>query len=157
MKVSKNSWHYKLATSCNTVVAYRLTCEYPVSLCQYFWSVVGGTCLWTVMGLIGLLCAWGLLTPFATFFVAITGDDYGIGFLKMSAEVGSIILPILWMVIPMMVGCGMWREGDIELCPKWMKINIRPRVKKDKQPSLIVEWVKAKKAKVCPLVEVSDE
>ena len=157
MKVSKKSWHYKLATSINTDVSFDLRYDSPVSLCQYLWAVVGAGFVWLVMGLIGLLCTWGLLTPLAAFFVAITGDDFGIRFLKMSAEAGPIILLLLWMIVPVWVGTILWSSGEIDFFPKWMKLNIRPRAKKEKQPSLVVEWVKAKKAKVCPLVEVIDE
>lgn len=157
MKVSKKSWHYKLATSISTDVSYYLCYDIPVSLCQYFWAVVGAGVVWLVMGLIGLLCTWGLLTPLATFFVAITGDDYGIRFLRVSSEAGIAILPIFWMLVPTLIGCTMWREGDMDFCPKWMKLNLHPRPKKEKQPSVFAEYIKAKKAKVCPLVEVSDD
>lgn len=157
MKVSKNSWHYKLATSVNTDVSFHLKHDYPVSLCQYFWSVVGAGVGWFIMGWFALFLSWAFLTPLATFFVAFAGTDLGSNFLSVSADIGWVVIPVFWMAVPILIGAGEWQNGRIKFAPKWMKLNITRSPKKENKPSLIVEWVKAKKAKVCPLVEVSDE
>lgn len=157
MKVTKKSWHYKLATSVNTDVSYQLKHDYPVSLCQYFWSVVVAGVGWFIMGWFALFLSWAFLTPLATFFVAFTGTDLGISFLAFSSKLGLGIFPLFWVLIPLIVGAVEWLNGNIKFAPDWMKLNIQRSPNKEKKPSLIVEWVKAKKAKVCPLVEVSDE
>lgn len=47
-------------------------------------------------------------------------------------------------------------RGEIYVFPSWMKVKFNNKPKKDKQPNILLEYIKAKKQKICPLIELED-
>ena len=160
MKISKNSWHYKLLDFFKFDVIYDLRLGINVSLCRYFWNVVVG--LMAVGGCVVLGSAAVFLIGALTFLAVIapisylTQSYFGFGWDYASTH-GVSMIWIMWVVLPLAVGITGAFKGELKVFPSWMKVNNKPRIKKAKKPNIFMEYLKAKKAKVCPLVEVSDE
>lgn len=159
MKIDKNSWHFKLLDYFDCNITYKLSRGYNVTLCQYFWNVVGALIRGFALGFaflfIGLFsCAaiWAvILMPINYLFISY----FGVEVFEDNGYFGLGMLVVFWMVIPTIVGCGDYVDGRMKLFPKWMKlssVNTKPRA--EKKPSLIVEYLKAKKSKICPLIEL---
>ncbi len=45
-------------------------------------------------------------------------------------------------------------NGEDNIHPWWVRANKEPKPKKHREPNIFIEWVKAKKNRVCPLIEV---
>jgi len=136
VKLSMDSWHYRL---CRQVFTYPSR-----NLCIYFWQV-----------------PISAITMCACFFVAV-------GMLLMGA--GTLLLPVLPYLIPTPYGLTI-AMGVLSLVvwamafdtinkvyrhKSWnvtlFKIQSR-RVPKPKKQILLLSYIKAKKAKVCPIIE----
>jgi hypothetical protein len=157
MKISKNSWHYKLNKLAQTAACYDLS--YGMSLCQYFWYTV-----FAVLKIIGTV-AVGLFMLFAVSFIfyvfvltpinSLSYLLFDLGF-DTDIEVGIIIL-IAELVLITLAGLLAAARGEIDVFPKWFKFKTnKPKQDKESKPNLIFEYIKAKKAKVCPLVKLED-
>lgn len=61
MRISRKSWHYKMAD---------MLCEYGPSnsLCIYFWQVLGSLFLWVSLAVFALCILWFLVSPIRMFF-----------------------------------------------------------------------------------------
>lgn len=155
MKVSRNSWHYRLyryffnlwSVSFNDDpwegIKYALrirkshyTNPRPTSLCSYFWSVVGVT----------------LLVPVWLLFLLIIG-------------LAIVLFAVLaaWWLLPVLKIKEKNREeierlenelyaGEISWDEYWR----RKRQLETKTPNLFLSFLKAKKDKVCPLIKLVD-
>jgi len=44
--------------------------------------------------------------------------------------------------------------GGEDVRPWWVRISKEPKPKKHRESNIFIEWVKAKKQRVCPLIEV---
>ncbi len=114
MKVKRNTWHYKFYRFISDGRPGRTT-----NLCAYFWKIVFGLSIATVLGAIALALI-GLV---------------GYAFYEFTAIAFTVLLGAV-------VGFGF-----IFLCTR---LN---NAYQDSQPGLVRLYLKAKKDKVCPLVE----
>jgi len=131
MKISPKSWHYNL-------VQLFFTGNMPRTLCSYFWTFL--LCLF-----FGLLLATFALGLVAGAIYVLVAPWILIGEAKNREE--YILIGIMFFM-----GYGFPVIGFIinyiESRPK----NYRP----SKGPSLLSQWLKAKKEKVCPIIEYKD-
>lgn len=137
---SKQSWHYRLY--------FKVYGKYPpTSICPYFWKLI-----WAIIFHCFLM--WAAIAFFVTgMFVA------SLGILSMPAIGTSIFigdgsantlwgLPLYhWKVIIFDVLCWSSLLGFIYLI-SLCKIK--------KESSLVIEWVKAKKQRICPLIKFKE-
>lgn len=165
MIVSKNSWHFKLNKNWGGHdIRYTLSKGNKISLCEYFWETVKsfvGLFAATIfmLGLCGAVL-YGLLAPFVLLFSSFTGiwweipDYYEIGAIVM---IFTIILVPIFAVLATLF-------GPMKVFPKWFPVDkwLGQVIDKSKEHTpekvnIIVEWIKAKKSKVCPIIEFKGE
>ena len=158
MKVNKSSWHYKLMDYFNFKIIRDLSYGENVTLCRYFWNVVGSLLLLLVAtaAVIGgtgfLLCvAFILLSPLSY----LTQAYFGFGWDAMS-KMGVAGIWFMWVLLPLLIGLVEAFKGNMKVFPSWMKIKLTPPAASSK-PNILVEYVKAKKNKFCPLIELDKE
>jgi hypothetical protein len=134
MKINKNSIHYKIASLvCSPKIV-------PNSLCLYFWKVVLG--LVVILGGIVVVCL--VLFLISTVLLQFFFED-----LEVHALTGGFILVMLLGAI--LSDIRTKRKIEEEYL---RQENMLPTTKED---NLLVAWIKAKKAKVCPQLEFYDE
>ena len=135
MNISKNSLWYSLAHvgSGNNEVSN--------SLCVFFWQVVQGILVVTFVAVMIVTIGLFLLYPALQFLI---GYDIVIAALSF----------IVWLVV-----AGSVRNIVLQdkMGPDWLRKEIHGKVKIDKQPSVIVEFIKAKKNKFCPKLTFIDK
>lgn len=151
MIISKNSWHYKLLT--DKMFGFFNPVFYDMdisrSLCIYFWQVILVIALRILLAIIVIsplhvLLAFGLDGHVVTgsgildifFFINFLTGLIVSGLLGLSIVLGSLKL-IYWKIE--------------EYLPEKKK-----QEKKPKQPNILVEYIKAKKEKVCPMIEFKE-
>ncbi len=143
MEISRKSWHYKRANSFNFVPSK--------SLCLYFWQVVWGVVFWWIL----------LPVSVVIFTVALFGC--------LPLAVGTFLIDVF---------------GYVETGPKWVKalwgfgagylffltfftlmgafayyrkVKSRKDSTTKKEDNLFIAYIKAKKRKICPLIEFTYE
>jgi hypothetical protein len=156
MNINKNSWHFKLLDYFDHNVIWHLQRGNNVSLCNYFWNVIGallrvltiigGGAVVTVVIGINLYAFFGALMYL---LLPLTGPlfDYKL------YEVGFAVL-IFALGITSVAGICATIGGDMKVVPNYLK---RTTTEDDKPPSLFLSWLKAKKDKVCPLVKLEEK
>lgn len=157
MIINENSWHYKIYSAFNS------TWNRPKTLCAYFWKTFFPVLAVSIVGFATLAGA------------AIIGQEILIKFFVFSS---------LWTLVPASIGIGILALSVMVLIavgavigPSWLldKYNDRKlnkeiefivqneeRIKNGLEPiqpkkSVIVEFLKARKAKVCPVIEYKAE
>lgn len=154
MKLSVRSWHYRLLNY--------MWGESPSNLCKYFWALVGtiGTIWFTfpIKQLIKYILEHQIKLPsVADGYKQAT--EYILIFLGFMGYITLVIIqPFLILAVTGGVGAligivfciGLLVVWIQELLPKKKKKMMKPKLK---QPNLIMEFVKAKKSKVCPILE----
>lgn len=159
MKVNKNSWHYKLMNYFNFDIIVDLRYGSNVTLCRYFWNVIGS--IIALLGAITLgICATALASLVLMAFVIapisyLTQSYLGFGW-DTASEIGVVMIWICWVVLPFFVGLEDAIKGNMKVFPNWMKIKL-PEPAPETKPNILVEYVKARKNKFCPLVELDKE
>lgn len=148
MKLSKNSWHYKL----NKHVSNNYYIP-PKSLCLYFWQTVGKMLALVVA--LGGVCLIGLGFLSIILFLQ-TGITGWVIWPEIIFELGAVLTAVI-LFLSMMGGVIATTEGHMKVFPEWMKITrFKKHEQVEKKPSLVVEYIKAKKEKVCPYIEWED-
>ena len=136
MKIKQSSWHYRLLEAFS---------RYPSrSLCGYFWQVVSTLLLYVpvtilfIGALVGIL-GFMFLMPIFSFF----------GIFDISS--GGYIGLLLWAFV---LFAYLEEKYSVitNLHEKWEDRSIRKEYK-EKDPNIFFEWLKAKKSKVCPMLE----
>lgn len=139
MTISKNSWHYRLYRFITNIPkgpeylnpfgkAERFDTAVPSSLCPYAWSIF--------LGLLGFIFIGIVIVP-----------------------IGALIVGSVW-IAENTVGWfrrfdkWAWRKAHAAL-PHWEHTR-KPKPERRDKPSLIGAFVKAKKQKVCPMIELVD-
>ncbi len=157
MKISKNSWHYKMLKQ----GAFGCFNHYKPSnsLCLYFWQVafqIGALFLWLpLMGFLFVsVFAVGPLLLVATWFLA--------GELLTSHEAMMQILPEMLapLIAAGVIGLILYAAAIVAFSCAGLSIlskKIRANQVVDSKPSLVIEYVKAKKQKICPILEFTDD
>lgn len=133
--IKKTSWHYRMiAATCDSGYPPRSLCGYSSALVfTLFWALIA---ICGALALLGLLVGGPIQLWLGVFGVMeLTHDEFAFGFIGQG----------IWVL----VGLG-WL---ITRFNKWMY----SREPKTKQPSLIKAYIKAKKEKVCPVIEFVDE
>lgn len=143
MKISVNSWHYRTANKFDWQVSN--------SLCVYFWQVVWGMIFWwivipVILTIVGLTVF--LFFPFCVgklildlFDYTITGGSWVLSFKFIG--VGYLVLSILFALL----------AGHT--C--FVELRRRSQAQKSKkEDSLFVAYIKAKKRKICPIIDFKE-
>lgn len=152
---SKNSWHYKF----NKFFKYKdapfidnTDCK---SICPYFWGTVWNLA-WVV---IFSSLVWVILT------LAGGGVVKQLGILTSLVE-NPYQLFWLWLLgaIPVVIVVGTLFSAV--LCVSYSYTFIKDKTSKvfsknneesyNTEPNILIEWVKAKKAKICPMIEFKE-
>lgn len=157
MVIDKNSWHYKLLHFVKFDVAVDLKNGYNISLCQYFWSLIGALTLGVLVGTVLIFLTY-MLINFILFIV--TGlMDIPLSFVSLNAALA--VLGVVVFIVPAF--CIFCRELlGLNWFPDYMKFNtpINDKLKSikfPKTPSVFKEMYKAHKSKFCPMLELQEE
>lgn len=163
MNISKNSWHYKFLS--------RHKKEIPKSLCPYFWSLVFNLSFWVMVGL-GI---FGLLLGFLHFFLefyyyyqhtfnlsldVILGFIWGVIKFTLVICVMSLAFVAICFALAIMIGIVIM---PFSLASPWFKktcfrlLDKLPSKPNNMNPNLLFEFLKAKKDKVCPILNFVDD
>ena len=129
MKVSTNSWHYRLHKF--------LQNEIPKSLCAYFWNLVFSVLHITVafIGVCFFLTCIGVLILWYPFEIS--------GY--------KLIHPVLEVIVAFITGLG------ASALVGYTVYMTKRKISDDTTPDgVIMAYFKAKKAKVCPIIEIVD-
>jgi hypothetical protein len=165
MKISEQAWHVKA-----NWISFRWEPNkyYPISLCPYFWMTVAACILMPFILLLRpvyvrwartppwseakkeKVAKYGLIANFAViggswiWFAVVYALAHGLWMLLRWAEVGAVLLGLIGAVIVLV----------FEMYDLYSTYHVeKERPPKPKQPSIVVAWVKAKKSKVCPIIE----
>ena len=168
MKISKDSWHYRLndwVKGDSDTMWYLRNNTRPVSLCWYFWFTVFSCLIAGIGGLFyitgaisAVFLVWALLlNPMISLFALLTGYGYGMAQIEhmyFGLSLGSLLAIVAGLLV--------WNEGGIKFAPDWMvnlfQRNPKPQPEpKEPEPSLIWEFIKAKKQKICPVIELKKD
>lgn len=166
MKISKTSWHYwlnnKLRDDSHTM--YNLKRGYPVSLCWYFWFTIvtiiqalAGAIMLATFGTGLVYLSWvSVINPVVSMFALFTGYGYELAYIE-----GLYIGIVLLCVITTWGGCYFYSQGEIKFAPEWLSKHFKRQRKvapvAHKEPSIFFKYIKAKKQKVCPLIELDEK
>ena len=146
----KDSWHYKLYRK-----FYGNWNDMPSSICPYFWKVV-----------------WAILFKYILFPIIIIPAIVAL----VIGSLGAIfVLP--WCLLNIIMGHGAaldlwgvdvyhWKALLVDIAAwlilvstmfvyYWLKFKRKLSSTKE-NPSIIVEWVKAKKSRICPMIEFKE-
>lgn len=164
MNINKSSWHFKLLDKMDFRVARQLKYEDSnVTLCQYFWNVVGAILKglsigWIIAFLVlgSLFIASSIITGLVIFFGAnwLPVVEYR-GFMFANHGVGLLLSVLIGVSFIWQTAIDQVKAGLI--VPNWMKSSkqvVTP--KKEVKPNILFEYVKAKKNKFCPIVKLED-
>lgn len=144
MKVNMNSWHFRLVEGFLDGDASR-------SLCVYFWQVafrviflvVLGAALWSVFGLVAIAAATG------NGWISVTSPLWIKGCVAAFGAFVVLAMFALCIVVITLVMFGISKSilvvGD--LFSRWGDS------KEEQEPGVFVSYVKAKKEKICPIIE----
>ena len=150
-RFSQTSWHRRLY-----VWKYRRV-PFRISICRYFWSIV-----WAV-GTLPFAAGWRALGD--SWQERITLGGVG-GFLVV--VIGGLAYVVYlsghWWLILLTIGITLGTVGGvfgISTFIGWLWDRRKPRppkpskpkLEKVKKPSILVEYLKAKKSKVCPYIQ----
>lgn len=150
MKVSTSSWHYRLNVSQNGWVKTQAR----NSLCAYFW--------YTVFSLFKVVRG-----PLTAYFIL-----WAIGFglfsdtrFEPGPKMGLIAYPFGCIVAVILPGVVLYYlfQGT-----SWLGSKVRPRLRKllgrkenkpkvKKEPGLLSSYIKARKEKICPLIQFEEK
>lgn len=144
MKISTSSWHYKFLDE----GALSSHGALPTSLCPYFWTVVWRLFITFILSLfVGLLLTGAVVLPIHLLFLdmSLMRDT--------SLELFNVFGGISWVV-----GIGGFLSFAIPEAMDFVKDKVCDgKSKKDRKPSLLWEYLKAAKSKVCPIIEFTED
>ena len=142
MNISKNSWHYRTIRNMNR--------QPSRSLCMYFWQVVFCSLFLYIIGpavlIAGGICIAGLLPLVIGGLITHTPDSALFEWVSVvkcwSVGIGSIVVffAVGWFAVVLYN----FTRGKIS------------NYSVDKEPSVLVSYIQAKKQKVCPVIEFKD-
>ena len=146
MDINKKSWHYQFVDSVFKNVSR--------SLCVYFWQVVWSIIVNTTAAILSIgvfLCmsGMGLFLLSAPFF--------------STDPLTSILSFVLWAYLLFnmqgLLTDMLTRSNPDSVFLKEIKLFNKPEksLTKDKEPNIIIEYVKAKKEKICPNLNFVDK
>lgn len=143
MIINKNSWHYKVLTRKFIILGIW---EPSRSLCVYFWQVV----LKLTMCFLQVLLPLSPLVPITLFFIEWSNPPIIISILTLlGLSVGIVIL--LFGTVRALVFL-----AELVVFLKRKYLGNSTATIKPKEPSILLNYIKAKKEKVCPLLTFED-
>jgi hypothetical protein len=161
MKISKDSWHVKMHEKFGNTYPSEIS---GMSLCKYFWLTVWCfiKTLFLILGSIVVLVLLFIVTVVIPITFLITGITDN--FLQEFNYELAFAITMVEAIVVLMVGWEVYKQGAMKLYPSYLNFIFKRfssktkevRKTKYKEPSLVVEWIKAKKSKVCPMIEVVD-
>ena len=135
IEINTKSWHYRLIAWQNGKVVNR-------GLCAYVRKVITSM-IWLLIGVVG-----------------VTGIAIAVGYILVVSPVMiwlmkfGVIQAYEDVVVPGLIGHGIWLfivvSATISVYSRKLKIRNKD---KQKQQSVFIEYIKAKKKKVCPSIE----
>tara|TARA_B100001105_G_C22334864_1_gene418582 strand:- start:212 stop:673 length:462 start_codon:yes stop_codon:yes gene_type:complete len=149
---SKKSWHYKF----NEFFEYKdgpwLDARDCKSICTYFWSTVWNMA-WSVL-ILGILYILTLLVGAAALDGCLGVNVSELPLWYLYVWLVGIVTLVIVFTISFVTFFGVFTGYD-KLTDK-IKNRNSDENNVDKQPNIFVEWVKAKKSKVCPMIEFKE-
>jgi len=131
MKINTNSWHYRFAK--------RMHRTPSSNLCNYFWQVAGPILLISIFTIAWISLVVSLVVAFGF---------WGVVFRVLIGLAFTLVAVIIFAGIGLLAE-EVWERWD-EQRPKKPK---KTKSYKEKQPNIFFAWLKAKKDKVCPIIE----
>jgi len=159
MKISKSGWLYKFHRLFGSTVYLNLQQGYNVNLCEMFWSTVGLVCLATFL-LVGALS--GLFIAFSILWVFLVAPYTGWFINEIWAFVSLLLTISFTGVFGFLYGFKLILQsvkGEIPWLPTYISKYLPEKKYTSKvknKPNLLMEYIKAKKNKWCPLVELEE-
>lgn len=143
MKVNKNSWHYKLLTENFCFISGWEEWHISNSLCLYFWQVMFRLVSGLGLGLIATspLVFWG------TLLLGLHPSDL-VFFGRLLVGLGIFVTFALTAVGAL---------ASIVYAGEFIRDKLPRKEYKEKESNLFVEYIKAKKNKLCPIIEFVEE
>ena len=142
MKINKKSlwfqWHEIFETSSYK----RLERGDSVNLCIYFWQGVMYLVYIAVVLVTALVCTLCILAFLSGPYTGYWGPGE-------VSELGAILTYAL-LVVMCTTGAIAYYLDMMEVFPKWLKFG-------ESKPNTLVEYLKARKAKFCPMIELEDK
>jgi hypothetical protein len=150
MEISKKSWHYKLGNIFFDADAYGM------SLCKYFWLVIGACAIIAIICFASCLLFLLLMMPvwinfnfIYNIFIPNFQFHFAVSIICFSVWV-IVLLSIKWIIQTDYPEHKLNRV--ILKIPKIKTSNI-----KIKKPNIFIEYLKAKKRKICPILEFKND
>ena len=148
MEISRKSWHYRLASD-----VYNIPHQ---SLCIYFWQVVSAAFVRILH--IGFLMFMACFV-IGFFAVPITWGLGELGWIKpvVPGEVAAV--PIAIMSIAAAAALAIFLLNGIKYLIEEYQYKRKKKNRQKgvaKEPNLVVEYIRAKKQKVCPTLKFKD-
>ena len=137
MKVSRQSWHYRWLKF--------IRFEIPRNLCSYFWTMVWSFLFIPVAILTALAVVFLLTLPL---WAWLTNDA---ALQEIAMGIGIIEILLLTVNLFFIVR-DRKREEAYEL--RWKNRYLPQEPRKVGRGSILKAWLKARKAKVCPMIEI---
>lgn len=133
MEINEKSWHFRLVQF-TTYHSARNIREYGGTLCEYFWLVVYAIFSNTCKAVAVFFLAWLFIYQPVSYIWA--PDD------------SKLLLVFMWAFFFVLAGIvfAIFFIRD--------KLRNRNRVHKVKQPNIVVEYIRAKKQKFCPVIKI---
>lgn len=159
MKISTNTWHYKM----NEYVYDMLNKNISNSLCGYFWQTVFAPIIvfiFTVLGLLAIIIlSWGAFYLVGALFSQL------LVWINVLPESFTLLKNVFnWRFIPMSILFDVLVVGVFYSKHKYSSYKERKieeakekGIQIDSKPLLVVEYIKAKKRKICPLIEFTKD
>lgn len=159
MKISGKGLWFWLHGLHNSDEHWELTQGRSASLCPYFWK--GLLYLFSVLffSLVVTAIITAAVLLLASSLLFITGPYTGYWSI---ADPYALVL-LLFAIFG--VGLSAWLDNSIDFAPKYMQGLIKRKnptrkdsvTKTEAKPNVVVEYLKAKKAKMCPMIELEEE
>lgn len=151
MKVNKNSWHYKALKNPTLGVGGVYSWDISKSLCVYFWQVLGMILvkIFALLVILPFLVGCLVVLPLTSLLGWInTGVivQQDLGFIALFVEGVALVLASFMFGVNKLKDIYKSRENGRD-----------EEALVDKEPSLLVEYIKAKKKKLCPIIEFVGE
>ncbi len=145
MKVSTQSWHYRLADSISDSI------NPSKSLCVYFWQVIWGFVLWFILVPIFVVIVGSLL------ILGIPGiiGKLTMDFFDFLPEGSELVLGLWYIGVGYLAFLIMFLLMGVFVY--WKEIVQPRKAKVVKEDNLFVAYVKAKKRKICPIIEFTGD
>lgn len=157
MKISKNSWHYKLNNFLVDGFKWIIS-DGELGLCTYFWLTIWNTIVVLFLTLFSIVLLYLLVVEPIIFIVTgLLGTP--LGFIN---PMTSIFYITFCGIISLGVGIVATMKGEMKVIRDSWKFRSQEETNEgitkitENKPSLFAEYYKAYKSKFCPIIELED-